>query len=206
MQDISDLIGSPTTGELVPGALADASFELFAQRMALHGNASEAARQAGIDPHNAARIAKSPEVSARIAELRRQERERLAVDVAELEHGVDLIIQQDPADIVDPETGELLPLHKLPARIRRAIAGLECTVMRDPDTGERVYKFKYVFERRQPAQRLKAEIKGLRQQIDITSAGKPLQTVDPLLLPQLDAELRKRLLAPPADDPAAGLV
>jgi phage terminase small subunit len=206
MTDISDLIEPlAVAGELVPaepGALVDPALELFAQQVALHGNHAEAARTAGLDENNSGRTAKRAVVAARIAVLRKQERERMAVDVAELEHGIDLIIQQDIADIVDPLTGEMLPIQKLPLRIRRAISGLEATVTIDPVTQERVYRFKYTFERRAAAQRLKAELKGLRQQLDITSNGQTIQAVDPLSLPRLDEELRKRLLAPqPAPEP-----
>ena len=74
----------------------------------------------------------------------------------EAEHGVDTpnILRQvsrmtfyDPALIVNSETGEPTPLHRLPEEIRAAIQGVEVTVRQERDGDERIpvvtYKYKF---------------------------------------------------------------
>jgi hypothetical protein len=72
----------------------------------------------------------------------------------------------DVADLCDPDTGEFLPPHRLPARIRATIAGVSCSV--SPDGTRR---FEYKLTPRVKALELLARVTGM---VD-SKAAKPLR-------------------------------
>lgn len=203
--DIRDLVGL-APGEEVP--CATAARERFAVALATHGNQTAAYREAYPDASlataraHASELAKHPDVARRVIELRKANRERILRETEDLEAIVANLCHGKPAKLLDDE-GNPIPLHKLPQDVQDAVKGLKLKVTRD-EAGNVSTEYEVTFPDPLQALKLLAQLRGaLVERHDLTSAGKALQSVvDPRDLPQLDAELRKRLLDAPAPLPA----
>lgn len=98
----------------------------------VRGSMTEAYIQAGYSPNgNAATRAKSAQtffsrdrVRLRVAQLAAKMEARIVATAEDLIEEMDAIIFADPADAFDAD-GTPLPIHKMPRRFRRAIAGWE---------------------------------------------------------------------------------
>jgi hypothetical protein len=212
-EDVTDLIEITEPAPPVPGVpCANVRHEIFAQALAAHGNKLAAYRDgypsasAATTRVEAYTLANHPDVARRVLELQKANRERLLAESENLEAIVANLCHGKATRLVDDE-GNLIPLHLLPQDVQTAIKGLKLRVTRD-EAGNTVSEYEVTFPDPLAALRLLAQLRGaLIDRHDVTSAGKALpQAVDPRDLPALDQELRKRLLQPPADDPAAGLV
>lgn len=180
--------------------------EVFAQAFAVHGNAVSAYRVAYPEAmpqtakSNAHKVAKHPDVRRRVLELQAERRKRLLEETADLEALVANLALGKSAEMFD-EDGRLLPIRELPVEVKNALKSVKIRETTKPD-GSVVRTFEYELPDPLAAARLLAQLRGaLVERSDITSGGRPLPApVDPKDLPALDAELRQRLLAAPADD------
>jgi phage terminase small subunit len=92
-------------------------------------NATQAAIRAGYSPNGAAargcELLGNPLVQAEVqaALARRQDRTELRADLVLLELG--RVAMSDIGDLVDPATGKILALDKMPLAARRAVASIE---------------------------------------------------------------------------------
>jgi hypothetical protein len=204
MDDGIDLIEA---GSAVP--CATAAHERYARALATHGNKLAAYREAYPNASAATAsveaytLANHPDVARRVIELRKANRERILRETEDLEAIVANLCRGKPARLLDEE-GNPLPLHKLPQDVQDAVKGLKLRVSRD-DAGNVVSEYEVTFPDPLQALKLLAQLRGaLVERHDLTSAGRALQpAVDPRDLPQLDAELRKRLLESPQVEPPA---
>lgn len=192
-----------------PGApCAKPAHECYARALASHGNKLAAYREAypNAKPSTASveayKLANHPDVSRRVLELQKANRERILRETADLEAIVANLCRGKPAKLLDEE-GNPLPLHLLPQEVQDAVKGLKLKVTRD-ELGNTVSEYEVTFPDPLQALKLLAQLRGaLVERHDLTSGGRPLPpAVDPRDLPQLDAELRARLIEPPAGDPA----
>ena len=98
--------------------------ELFAQAFAVHGNAVAAFKVAYPEASprtaksNAHKVAARPDVQRRVAELQAARRKHLLEATADLDALVANLALGKAARLVDPETGEPIPLHRLPVEVR----------------------------------------------------------------------------------------
>lgn len=180
--------------------------ELFAQAYAIHQNAAAAYRVAypeaaprTVDA-NAYKVVAHPDVQRRVAELQAARRKRLLEETADLEALVANLALGKAAEMFD-EDGRLLPIRELPTEVKNALKSVKIRERTQPD-GTVVRTFEYELPDPLAAARLLAQLRGaLVERHDLTSGGRALPApVDPKDLPALDAELRQRLLAAPADD------
>jgi hypothetical protein len=202
--DVRELAG------LEPGAAvpcATAAHEHFAQALATHGNKLAAYRDAYPDASQATvrveayTLANHADVARRVLELQKANREHILRETEDLEAIVANLCHGKPARLLDEE-GNPLPLHMLPRDVQDAIKGLKLKVIRD-EAGNVVSEYEVTFPDPLQALKLLAQLRGaLVERHDLTSAGRALQpAIDPRDLPQLDAELRKRLLESPEQPP-----
>ncbi len=202
--DVKDLVPS---GAGVP--CATAAHERYAQALASHGNKLAAYRDAYPNASAATaaveayKLANHPDVTRRVIELQKANRERILRETEDLEAIVANLCRGKPARLIDEE-GNPIPLHKLPQDVQDAIKGLKLKVTRD-EHGNAVSEYEVTFPDPLQALKLLAQLRGaLVERYDLSTAGRALApAVDPRDLPALDAELRKRLLPdvpPPEPD------
>jgi hypothetical protein len=202
--DITDLI-EPGAGALAP--CARDTHELFAQALSRHGNKLAAYREAFPEASEATarceayRLAGHKDVLRRVHELQKARRAALLAESEDLEAMVANLCSGKATRLVD-ENGQPIPLHLLPQDVQDSIKGLKLRVIRDEE-GRQVTEYEVTFPDPLAALRLLAQLRGqLVDRHDVTSAGKALpQAVDPLSLPRLDEELRRRLLTAPEPAP-----
>jgi phage terminase small subunit len=113
--------------------------ELYAELL----SGKRAAEGAGYSPKTAATQASEllnrPHIAAAVeAELAKNRAER-AHRAERIRREIDLVALADPAEAFDPETGLLLPIHKMPEGIRKCVAGIETEELFD---GQGADKFK----------------------------------------------------------------
>lgn len=180
--------------------------ETFAQAMAAHGNAVAAHRAAYPEAtpqtakSNAHKVANHPDVRRRVAELQAKRRAELLERTRDLEALAANMALGKAADLVDEE-GQLIPLERLPTSVKDALKGVKVKVSTTKD-GEVVKDIDFTFPDPIQALRLLAQLRGaLIERSDVTSGGRPLPApVTPEQLPELDRELRQRLLPAPQED------
>jgi phage terminase small subunit len=114
---------------------------LFVANYCKTRNLSEAARAAGYSPKSASvqgyRLSQNPIIAAAIAahdaqSLKNSEKPgeqyaRAELTEKKLKDALNELVDFDPADMYGAD-GELLPIHKMPAHTRKAIAGFEESV------------------------------------------------------------------------------
>lgn len=185
---------------------ASEAHETFAQEYARHGNALAAYRRAYPEQtarsaqSHASQLVKHPDVARRVSELMAARRKQLLEDTADLEAMVANLARGNAAEMFD-ENGKLLPIRELPREVKAALKSVKLKERTMPD-GTVVRTFEYELPDPLAAARLLAQLRGLLvERSDITSGGRPLPApVAPEQLPDLDRELRRRLLPAPVDD------
>jgi phage terminase small subunit len=102
--------------------------ERFCQEYVVDLNGAAAARRAGysarVADREGHRLLRKAEIAQRISELQAAKRQRLELTADAVVLEVARLAFYDPADFFDAH-GRLLPLTKMPAHARRAIAGIE---------------------------------------------------------------------------------
>jgi hypothetical protein len=205
--DVTDLIETPKPALPATVPCVRAAHETFAQMLSIHGNKLAAYREAFPEASDATarveayKLANHKDVLRRVHELQKARRAALLAESEDLEAMVANLCHGKATRLVDEE-GTLIPFHLLPAEVQAAIKGLKLRLTRDEE-GNLTSEYEIQFPDPLAALRLLAQLRGqLVDRHDVTSAGKALpQTVDPLSLPLLDHELRKRLLAAPEPAP-----
>jgi phage terminase small subunit len=108
-----------------------AKHERFARAYLRTLNATEAAKEAGYSARSAEvtgfRLLRDAKVARLIASREKQKLERMDVRADHVLEGLRRVAFLDPADFIDPNTNEVLPIHKMPAEARMALAGLRVT-------------------------------------------------------------------------------
>jgi hypothetical protein len=186
---------------------AHEAHEIFAQAYAVHGNALAAYKVAYPEASprtaqsHAYEIAAHPDVQRRVVELQAARRAHLLAQMEDLEAVVANLCEGKATKLIDPDTGKFLPLHELPLDVQAAIKGLKVKVTTTRN-GDTVREYTVDFPDPVQALRLLAQLRGaLIERSDITSGGRPLPApVAPEQLPELDRELRQRLLPAPIED------
>lgn len=86
---------------------------------------------------NGPRLLRNAQVQAYLRDQLRMLEARSALTIERIEEELACAAFFDPADLLDPETGATLPLHKWPERARRALVGFEEEALFDTiETGE----------------------------------------------------------------------
>jgi phage terminase small subunit len=103
----------------------------FINQYLMHGIGSKAVIEAGGSPNGASvtanRFLKNPKIAAEIARRRAKIQEKSELSEKKLKDALNELVDFDPADMYD-EKGDLLPIAKMPAHTRKAIAGFEESV------------------------------------------------------------------------------
>ena len=98
--------------------------EKFAKLMALHSNASRAARGAGYSERSCGsegyRLLKDPVIMARILQLQAGDAKKLAMTKEEALEELDALASFNPSDLYDDD-GELIPIQHLPRHVAASI-------------------------------------------------------------------------------------
>lgn len=93
------------------------------------GNGTKAAIAAGYSPHSAesqaSRLLRNAKVRAACKEQFEETLRHFNITKERVLQELACFAFFDPAEALDPETGELLPLHKMPPHARRAIAQVD---------------------------------------------------------------------------------
>lgn len=175
--------------------------EAFAQRVAVHGNASSAYRAvyAGADDNgaNASRLVRHPDVVRRVAELQKAHREQVLRETEDIGAFVADVMTARGGELFD-ENGDQIPFHELPRSVRLSISGVDF----DLDDDGNVLKYKLKFPDPLAAARLLAQLRGmLVERQDVTSGGRSLSPLVPVeaAADDIQAELRRQL-RPPIED------
>lgn len=153
--------------------------EQFAQRVAVHGNAVAAYRDAYPNcgepsaQGNANRLMKHPDVARRVLELQEAQRAKILAAASDLELLVANMAIGVAAEVFDDDN-RILPFSEWPTRAKAACEGLDVKI--DAETG-RITDFKPRFPSPLQAARLLAQLRGaLIERKDLTSGGRPLQS------------------------------
>ena len=94
----------------------------------------------------ASRSLKKPKIQSYLEELNAQAAGHAGIYPGRILREEARLAFYDPRDLVDPRTGEILPLMHLPEHIARAIVGLKVTrtqSLRDPDMVRTEYRYKF---------------------------------------------------------------
>jgi len=121
----------------------------FAAEYAVHGDGKRAAVAVGCSPKTAASVAcqwltlpRYAHVQKAVEEALAKKRQECEIEARDLLNQLLEIAYFDPGDLVNPATGEPLPLHKLPPHVRRAVQEFEVVTERLKDKGKgRVRRF-----------------------------------------------------------------
>jgi len=131
-------------------ALAD-SQRIFVLEYLSSYNATKSAIKAGYSEKSARALASqllsNVNIQAALEEEQAKRSKELRVDASRLIEEESLIAFSDAAEACDPETGELLPPHRLPEHLRRNLQGIDMdkiVTFRDDETTT-TYKYKYRF-------------------------------------------------------------
>lgn len=84
------------------------------------------------------KLVKNGKIQARIAEIRAETSKHTGVSIERTVAHLAEMAWVDPSEMYNPETGELLPIHEMPMRIRRAIVSIEQDEQFDELTGKTV--------------------------------------------------------------------
>lgn len=74
---------------------------------------------------NGPRLLRNARVSPLVVEMQKALEARSALSIERMDRELECSAAFDPADILDPETGTTLPVHRWPEHARRALAGFE---------------------------------------------------------------------------------
>lgn len=103
--------------------------ERFCQNYVIDFHQTNAAIRAGYPAKTAAVVASkllnSAKIQNRIAEIRADASGKTGVSLERTLDQLGAMAFADPAEMYNPTTGELLPVHQMPLHIRRAIASIE---------------------------------------------------------------------------------
>ena len=89
---------------------------------------------------------KKPKISNYIEELSKQAAGHAGLSVGRVLREEARLAFYDPRDLVDPATGEILPLQRLPEHMARAIVSLKVITtqsLKDPDLVRTEYRYKF---------------------------------------------------------------
>lgn len=104
-------------------------YELFCQKYVIYHNASRAAREAGFSEKGAnvagVRMLSNVTVQARIVELQHATADQFNIMKQHLVGILTDIAGAKVEDIMDPETGAVLPPNQWPEHMKRVISGIE---------------------------------------------------------------------------------
>ncbi|HLN78428.1 MAG TPA: terminase small subunit [Nocardioidaceae bacterium] len=127
------------------------------------GNATQAAIAAGYAPASAyvqgSRLLRHPDVAAALSLARESAADRIEATAERIVLELARIAFLDPGAMFD-EAGELLPLHRMPADVRRAVASFDLE-QRTDDLGRTTTTRKVRTTSKVDALRLLAQIRGL---------------------------------------------
>lgn len=114
--------------------------ELFAIEYAKDGNGMQAAIRAGYSENgadvHAFHLLRNPKIAAKIRAIKDKWMERREISAERVIGEIADIAFSDLSDAFDEE-GRLLPLRKMPARMRRAIAGIDVEELYEYERGSR---------------------------------------------------------------------
>lgn len=103
--------------------------ERFCNEYLIDFHVTNATIRAGYPPKSAAavgsKLLKNAKISARIAQLRAAASAKTGVSLERNLDQLGAMAFADPAEMYNPDTGELLPVTQMPAHIRRAIMSIE---------------------------------------------------------------------------------
>lgn len=105
--------------------------ERFVAEYLIDLNAGAAAVRAGYKPDNARQVGyamlQQPHIAEAIAQAQAEQLKSVEISAARVLEGLGRVAFSDLAEMVDPATNSLLPLHQMPARVRAAIASVKLT-------------------------------------------------------------------------------
>ena len=119
--------------------------QAFARHLAAGMAIKEASVKAGFRPQSGYRIARRADVKAEVAHLVEEAGREVTLDANTVIEALSELALFDPIDCLD-EDGNLLPLQRMPRRVRRCIKKFKAWV--DPDTGETRYEYEFVSKER----------------------------------------------------------
>jgi len=94
----------------------------------------------------ASKLVKNPQVREYLEKLLASSQHQVAITTGRILKEEARLAFYDPADLVDPDTGQLRALHELPEHIRRAVVGLKITETRrasDSNLIRTEYRYKF---------------------------------------------------------------
>ena len=103
--------------------------ELFCVEYCKDFNGSRSAIAEGYSEKSAgelaSRLLRKVNIQTRIKEIKDAQFKKVGIDGEKVLERLDHIGDVDPAETIDPDTGALLPLHKMPVHVRKAISSMK---------------------------------------------------------------------------------